>query len=117
MTASSDERSPWRDGIVSFIHCHVCNALFNLPVPCPVCGHVYDLRQKMVTDGDRSFEVPPAFQGALHWSAHVLLRQIQLKVERPLGPASQFTDRPSTATRPPAATTRTVSPISRPGTL
>lgn len=95
MTASPDDRSPWHDGIVPLIHCHVCNALFDLPAPCPVCGHVYDLRPQTVTDGDRSFEMPPAFEGALHWSAHVLLRQMQLEVERPLGPASQFTGGPS----------------------
>lgn len=95
MTVQPDERSPWRDGIVPLIHCHVCNALFDLPAACPVCGHVYDLRSQTIGDGDHSFEVPPAFAGALHWSAHVLLRQIQLEVERPLGAPSQFIGGPS----------------------
>lgn len=95
MKVSPDERSPWSDGIVPLIHCHVCNALFDLPAPCPVCGHVYNLRPQTISDGDRSFEVPPAFAGALHWSAHVLLRQIQLEVERPLSATSQFTGGPS----------------------
>ncbi len=87
--------SPWRDGIVPLIHCHLCNALFDLPAPCPVCGHVYDLRPQTIRDGATTFEVQPAFNGALHWSAHVLLHQMKLEVGRPLGLDSQFVGGPS----------------------
>jgi hypothetical protein len=37
--AEADYPSPWSSGLVSLIHCHVCNALFELPKSCPVCGH------------------------------------------------------------------------------
>lgn len=90
MTEPSGQGSPWKDGIVPLIHCHRCNALFNLPAPCPVCGHVYDLRPQPVVRGDESFAMPPAFQGAMPWSAHALLRLMQLEVERPVADRSSF---------------------------
>ena len=87
--------SPWRDGIVPLIHCHICNALLTLPGACPVCGHAYDLAPQVMEDGSTKFEVAPAFAGALPWSAYALLKQMRIEYERPPPAVPPLTGGPS----------------------
>lgn len=73
---------PWS----GLTHCHHCNALHQVSEACPICGHQLDLSpQTHVIDGVEHV-IPAATQGAVPWSAFVIIRQMQIEWERPLGP-------------------------------
>jgi len=74
----------WAGGLVRLTHCGECNALYDLRDPCPVCGHVIDLSPQRVKIDDVEVMLPATTQGAIPWSAHVLLNQMRMEWRRPL---------------------------------
>jgi hypothetical protein len=64
-------------------HCDKCHALIHSS-PCPVCGDTIDSSPQHVVINGVERTMPHVTQGAIAWSAYVLLQLMQREWERPL---------------------------------